>query len=390
MSLVSPARLAARVRRPSERSPAAPETGTDRAGLTLVWVLVVAALALADAFAGEAWVPRATGWAAPAMAVLAGYGYVPGLSWRALLDRWVRGLVMPYVAWLVLLAGPVLVAESVRAGAPAREHALSLLGGRRAFGPPLAGHWLLGGLLVGLLLLHVIEKALAVDPVWVLPAALALSHGAPFLVPVPLHLGLGLVLLTWLVLGRLLAVAQERARRHARRRPRRGPRGGSRRGPHARPHAGPHGGARGSARGRRRLRWWAAPALGLVAAAAVVGGPPLAAAGVVAPRDGQTGMAILGPLAAGCAGIVLIVLAAGLARLLPPGVRRVLDGADRVRIVALTTYGLGLLAPPSWPRGAVLAACLAAAASVCALCAVLPRTGWLTGSAPSSGRPSPF
>lgn len=332
-------------------APSAPAVRTAQAAArTAVGMVAVVAIGVSLAVGNDPAAQRWTGWAAAGLALLAGYRWAGGQGLGAALRTIGRGWATPYVGWLALLGLPVLAWESAAGGRPATERARSLLWGGLALEPPLTGLGVLGGLVVALVLGRCVVAWLGVEPVWLLPAAAALTYGGPLFVRAPLALGLGATLLSWVFLGRLARQL------------------------------------------RPRLGWAAGLTLAMLGGAATVW-----FAGPVDIPAGKGGLPVLGPLASGALLTGVLVLAEQTAAALLAGraggprrpaelVRRV-AAADRLVLVALATIGIGpavvrAVLPHAAPVG-LLAASLGGAALAATLVGLLPRAGWLTGRGPA-------
>lgn len=318
----------------------------ERCSHALIWWVSMLALA-----AGQAWhdippVVAAASAAAPALGVYAGYCWSPGLHRRRVLTLLWRRLGRPYLVWTALVGIPVVIWEGVTDSvAIGNARAETLLRGGRDFTAPLIGHWLAVALLVAVFAVCLIQPLVRVEIAWLIPASLTLTYLTSTLAVLPVGVGLGLAMVSFLLMGQALRLCREYV-------------------------------------GRRT------GAVLLVGGLAVLCLPtgPWGSLGPVDLQAGNPGAPVFAACAAGIVGIGLVIVAEQISLILPRRLRRAVSASGRFVLVGLFTCGLGVfLSPPSWPRGLALLASV----GVVLFAALLVRTrrepSWLLGEVRTTG-----
>lgn len=298
---------------------AIPGTSTSRSvGIDLVRVVAVVAIVLGHVW-GEGVVREVVHpWHVPVFFLLSGYLWRSGRSLTDEVRRRTPTLLVPYVAWLVILLLVVVAVALARGdGLPLGAVRDALLGGAYA-GRPFSAFWFVTALFVGVVLYRLLDQG-AWYVRWVgALAGLVLGYLVPdVLVAVPLSVGLALPCLVFIAAGHELA----------RWRPRLGDR-----------------------------------AAGLVGAALVVLGAVAVATGLSAPVDlkqADLGTPVVSVLVAVMIGAGLVLLAEVGTRDLPAGAGRAVVALAAAALLVVLTHALVLWLLGTPPQGRVLDAVLA-------------------------------
>ncbi|ADG75329.1 acyltransferase 3 [Cellulomonas flavigena DSM 20109] len=183
-----------------------PGTATRSVGIDLVRVVAVVAIVLGHVWSEGPFRTVVHLWHVPVFFLLSGYLWRSGRPLGDEVRRRARTLLVPYVAWLVIILAVVVVIALARGeGLPLGAARSALLGGAYAT-RPFSAFWFVTALFVAVVLYRVLDRG----PWWVrwVGALIGLTLGyvaGDVLTRVPLSIGLALPCLVFVAAGHELA-----------------------------------------------------------------------------------------------------------------------------------------------------------------------------------------
>jgi hypothetical protein len=182
--------------------------------LDLLRIVGVAAVVLQHTWTDDLWGPRLLStWDVALFFVLTGYLWAPGRTVRAELDRRTRTLLVPYAAWLLLVAA-IWYAVLASQGHAFTEPIGDLILGGWYLVRPWSAFWFITALFVACVFMRSLER-FPPFVVWAVGSAGVLWAwlDPTTLRALPLAIGQGVAAVFFLCVGRLLAEHRHRVRR---------------------------------------------------------------------------------------------------------------------------------------------------------------------------------
>lgn len=189
-----------------------PAAAPRSAAIDAVRVLAIVAIVVGHVWTDGRFDRLLYSWHVPVFFFLTGYLWTPGRSLATEVRRRTTTLLVPYLSWLVLLSGAVLVAALVSGGpVPLGTFRDAVLGGSWA-GRPYSAFWFVTALWAAAVLYRLVERL--PWPVQAVLALLALTAAAVVplqLAAVPLALGVAVPCVVLLMGGRQSRALLDRA-----------------------------------------------------------------------------------------------------------------------------------------------------------------------------------